>query len=159
MFYLLLKFLHIACVVIFVGNITTGAFWAAHAHKSRDFRLIASTFDGIIRSDRLFTMPGVLGIVVTGIGAALVGGLPILGTGWVLWGIVLFIIAGIAFGRFVAPRQREIAKLAHAADSGEGSWNVYEKAYKDWLFWGLVALIAPVAAMLIMVFKPVLPAF
>lgn len=159
MLYPLLKFLHIACVVIFVGNITTGAFWAAHAHKTRDFRLIASTFDGIIRSDRLFTMPGVLGIVVSGVGAALVGGLSILGTGWILWGIALFIISGIAFGRFVAPRQREIARLTHAADSGEATWNVYEKAYKGWVFWGLVALIAPVAAMLIMVFKPVLPAF
>jgi uncharacterized membrane protein len=159
MFYLLLKFLHIACVVVFVGNITTGAFWAAHAHRSRDFRLIASTFDGIIRSDRLFTMPGVLGLVITGMGAALVADLPILGTGWVLWGIVLFTISGIAFGRFVAPRQREIARLAHAAQSDNASWKDYEKAYKDWVFWGLVALVAPAAAMMVMVLKPSLPAF
>lgn len=159
MFYLALKFLHIASVVIFLGNIVTGAFWGAHAHKSRDFRLIASTFDGIIRSDRLFTMPGVLGIVVSGVAAALVGHLAILGTGWILWGIVLFIVAGIVFGRRVAPLQRDIARLAHAADADEVTWQAYEKLYKGWIFWGLVALIAPVAAMLIMVFKPSLPAF
>jgi uncharacterized membrane protein len=159
MFYLFLKFLHIACVVIFVGNITTGAFWAAHAHRSRDFRLIASTFDGIIRADRLFTIPAVLGLIITGFGAALVADVSILGTGWVLWGIVLVVISGMSFGRFVAPRQREVARLAHSARSEEASWNDYEKAYKDWIFWGLVALIAPVAAMLVMVLKPSLPAF
>jgi uncharacterized membrane protein len=159
MFYLFLKFLHIACVVIFVGNITTGAFWAAHAHRSRDFRLIASTFDGIIRADRLFTMPAVLGLIITGFGAALVADVSILGTGWVLWGIVLVVISGMSFGRFVAPRQREVARLAHSAQSEEASWDDYEKAYKDWIFWGLVALIAPVAAMLVMVLKPSLPAF
>jgi uncharacterized membrane protein len=159
MFYLTLKFLHIVSVIVFLGNIATGAFWGAHAHKSRDFRLIASTFDGIVRSDRLFTVPGVVGIVVSGIAAALVGQLPILGTGWILWGIVLFTIAGIVFGRRIAPLQRDIARLAHAAESDEAPWHAYEKLYKGWVFWGFVALIAPVAAMLIMVFKPSLPAF
>lgn len=53
MLYLALKFLHIVAAIIFVGNITTSAFWAAQAHKSRDLRLIASTFDGIIRAVHL----------------------------------------------------------------------------------------------------------
>ncbi|MEX2125391.1 MAG: DUF2269 family protein [Woeseia sp.] len=65
MSYLLWKFVHIASVILFVGDIATGVFWGAHAHRSRDFRLIASTFDGIIRGDRFFTMPGVIGILVS----------------------------------------------------------------------------------------------
>jgi uncharacterized membrane protein len=81
MSYLILKLLHILSVITFVGNITTGVFWGARTHGTRDLRLIASTFDGISRSDRWFTMPGVIGVLVTGIAAAIVGGLPILGTG------------------------------------------------------------------------------
>lgn len=159
MLYLALKFLHIVAAIIFVGNITTSAFWAAQAHKSRDLHLIASTFDGIIRADRVFTMPAVLGLLVSGIAAALIGGLSIFGTGWILWGIALFIITGMIFGRLVAPVQHAIASLAQGADANEDNWGTYENLYNRWRLWGYVALAVPVAAVAIMVFKPPLPAF
>ena len=159
MSYLLLKFVHVASVILFVGNITTGVFWGMHAHKSRDFNQIASTFEGIIRADRVFTTPGIIGLVVSGIIAAIVGQLSILGTGWILWGIVLLVSAGAVFGRKVAPLQREIVKLARAADSSDTRWQGYEQVYRGWVRWGLVALIAPAVAVLIMVMKPQLPAF
>lgn len=161
MSYLLLKLLHVASVVMFLGNITTGLFWARRAHHSRDFTLISSTFEGIIRSDRLFTGPGVVGILVTGIAAALIAKLPILGTGWIFWPIVLFSISGAAFGLRVAPLQRRIldvaSDVASAADSTDQAWNVYAAHYRQWEFWGLIALITPVAALAIMVLKPPLP--
>lgn len=163
--YLALKFLHIVAAIVFLGNITTVAFWVARAHKNRDFRLIASTFDGIIRADRVFTMPAVLGLVLTGIAAAVIGGLPVFGTGWILWGIVLFIITGMIFGRLVAPVQHEIASLAQGADTNEANeasdanWGTYEQLYNRWRLWGYIALAVPVAAVVIMVFKPALPAF
>lgn len=159
MIYLALKFLHIVAAIIFVGNITTGAFWAAQAHKSRDFHLIASTFDGIIRADRVFTMPAVLGLLVSGIAAALIGGLSIFGTGWILWGIALFILTGAIFGRLVAPVQHRIATFAQGAEGSEANWGKYERLYDRWRLWGYVALAIPVVAVLIMVFKPPLPAF
>ena len=155
MTYLVLKLLHVISVIAFVGNITTGVFWGARAHASRDFRLIASTFEGIIRSDRWFTGPGVMGVLVTGVAAAIVGGLPILGTGWILWGIVLFVVSGAVFGMRVAPLQREIAALAA---SGEANRTAYEKLYQGWALWGLVALLAPLGAVVLMVLKPPLPA-
>jgi uncharacterized membrane protein len=62
MSYELWKPLHIRSVILFLGNITTGLFWATRANKTRDFSQIASTFENIIRSDRLFTIPGVFGI-------------------------------------------------------------------------------------------------
>lgn len=76
--YLWIKLLHVAAVFIFLGNIATGLFWKAHADRSRDPRIIAHTLDGIIRSDRLFTIPGVVLIPIGGIGAAIVAGLPML---------------------------------------------------------------------------------
>jgi hypothetical protein len=64
--YLLVKLLHIAAVIAFLGNIGTGLFWHAHAAGSRDPMLLGSVLDGIIRSDRIFTVPGVIAIVATG---------------------------------------------------------------------------------------------
>lgn len=159
MIYLALKFLHVVAAIVFVGNITTGAFWAAHAHKSRDLRLIGTTFEGIIRADRVFTMPAVLGLLASGIAAALAGGLPIFGTGWILWGIVLFVMTGMIFGRLVAPVQHEIASLAQTADASDATWEKYLRLYNRWRLWGYVALATPVAAVMLMVFKPPLPAF
>jgi uncharacterized membrane protein len=159
MSYLIWKFLHVASVIVFVGNITTGVFWGAYANRSRDFGVIASTFEGIMRSDRVFTMPGVIGIVVSGLVAAIAGGLPILGTGWILWGIVLFVLAGFTFGSRVAPLQRRIAELARKGDTSDESWQAYDQLYRSWARWGWIALLAPVAAVVVMVLKPVLPAF
>ena len=151
------KLLHVASVVVFLGNITTGLFWAAHAHRSRDLRLIASTFEGISRSDRWFTIPGVIGIVVGGVAAAVMGNLPILSTGWIFWPIILFSISGIVFGVWVAPLQRRIVEVARAAESSAKAWDSYQALYKRWEMWGLLALITPAIAMAIMVLKPSLP--
>jgi len=159
MTYLILKVFHVASVVIFLGNITTGLFWARHAHKSRDFKLIASTFDGIIRSDSQFTAIGVIGILLTGFAAAMVAKLPILSTGWIVWPIILFSISGLVFGVRIAPLQRKIFDMARTAGSTDAAWQAYVAQFRRWEFWGLVALLTPVAAMAIMILKPALPGF
>ena len=158
MIYLLLKLLHIASVVVFLGNILTGLFWAAHANRTRDFSVIASTFEGIIRSDRIFTTPGVIGILISGIAAAVLADIPLLGTGWIFWPIVLFSISGAVFGMRIAPLQRSLAALARASENTEESWNRYEELYRKWEVWGLVAIATPAIAMVIMVLKPSIPA-
>jgi len=158
MSYLAWKLLHLAAVVIFLGNITVGVFWAVRAHQTRDLRLIASTFDGIIRSDRWFTIPGVVGIVAGGIGAAVAGQLSILGTGWILWPILLFVLSGLAFG-VLGPLQRRILALANAGDDSSGVWATYDTLYRRWSIWGGFALATPAVAFAIMVTKPSLPAF
>jgi uncharacterized membrane protein len=160
MLYLALKTLHILSVVMFLGNITTGIFWKEHADRSRDPRLIAHALAGIIGSDRLFTMPGVFGVLIGGVGAAIVGHYPLLRTGWILWGIVLFSVSGIAFGAQVAPLQARMLKLIRAgAESGTVDWESYHRLSRDWGFWGAVALLLPLVAMVVMVLKPPLPAF
>src|SRR6185436_16677575 len=114
MLYLALKVLHILAVILFLGNIITGLFWKAHADRSRNPEVIAHTLEGIIRSDRLITIPSVIAIGVAGIIAAIVGKLPILGTGWIFWSTVLFALSGLAFSLQVAPLQVKLADLARA---------------------------------------------
>lgn len=153
--YLALKLVHLAAMVMFLGNIITGVFWKAHADRTRDARIIAHTLEGIIRSDRLFTIPGVGLIVLGGFGAAGVGRLPVLGTGWILWSIVLFSISGIAFMWQVAPLQRRMLEVMRApAAGGDVDWTRYHALSRRWGSWGGVALVTPLVAMALMVFKP-----
>ncbi len=153
--YLALKLLHVASVIAFLGNITTGLFWHAHAARTRDPRLLAHAMDGIIRSDRLFTLPGVMGILASGFAAAIIGKFPILGTGWILWTIVLFSISGLIFMVRVAPLQRQLRALAEAgAQSGTFDYARYHALAVRWEDWGAAALLTPLAGLVLMVLKP-----
>jgi len=153
--YLLLKLLHIAAVIAFLGNIATGLFWHAHAARTRDPGLLAHAMDGIIRSDRLFTVPGVIVIIVSGVAAAIHANLPLLRTDWILWTLVAFSVSGLVFQFRVVPLQRRLRTLAEAgARSGAFDYAMYRNLAVRWEAWGAVALLTPVAGLVLMVLKP-----
>lgn len=151
--YLLFKSVHILAVVIFLGNIITGLFWMIHAHRTRNVGFIHHTMKGIILADRYFTVPGVLIILIGGIVSAIQGGYPILGTGWIFWSIVMFSISGIAFGWKVAPLQQKIHKISDGVDEQHFDWVAYHRLLKGWELWGLMAMVTPLIAMVMMVTK------
>jgi len=153
--YLWLKLIHVLAVVMFIGNVVTGVFWHKHAQKTRDATLLAHTMDGVIRSDRLFTVPGVIVIIASGVLAAMQGGFPLLRTPWILWTIVLFGISGAVFGMRLAPLQRQMRDLAVAgARSGAFDYVAYHRLARQWDFWGVVATGTPLAGLALMVLKP-----
>lgn len=153
--YLVFKLIHIASVIAFLGNITTGLFWHAHAARTRDPRLLFHVMDGIIRSDRWFTLPGVLLIILSGVGAAMLGGYPLMRTPWITISLALFSVSGILFGVRVAPLQKQLRDVARLGlDSGTFDHARYQALARRWEAWGLVALLTPLAAMVLMVLKP-----
>lgn len=160
--YLVFKLIHVAAVIAFLGNITTGLFWHRHAARTRDLRFLAFTMDGIIRSDRIFTIPGVIVITTAGLFGAINGNLPLIRTEWIFWTIILFSISGIAFMSRVAPLQRKLRAMAAAgAAGGEGGgagfdYAAYHAVARQWEAWGAVALIAPLIGMALMILKPTL---
>lgn len=155
--YLWMKGLHIVAVVLFLGNIITGVFWHRHAARTRDPHLLAHTVEGLIRSDRIFTMPGVLVIIATGILAAIQLGLPLLGTGWIAWSLALFAVSGLLFGMQVAPLQRKLLALARAgASKGAFDYGAYRRLAVRWEVMGTIATLTPLAALALMVMKPAL---
>ena len=152
--YLILKLVHLAGVVLFLGNIIVGVFWKNYADRSGNTTVMANTIDGIIAADRIFTIPGILLLLAGGIGAAIVGKYSILGTGWILWALIAFILAGLAFGP-ISRMQRQLSIAAHTGNIDE-----YERLSKGWNFWGSVALLLPIVAFVLMILKPAnLPAF
>jgi uncharacterized membrane protein len=152
--YLMLKSLHIVSVVVFLGNIITGVFWKYHADRAADLRARAQALDGIIASDRLFTLPGVMLIIVTGVAAALLAHIPLLGTAWVAASLALFGLSGMVFSMRVGPLQKKL--LANVRAGIEGNWDqaTYERLSRAWRNWGLVATGAPLIVVFLMVFKP-----
>ena len=153
--YLWLKLIHILAVVMFIGNIVTGVFWHKHAERTRNPRLLAHTMEGVIRSDRLFTIPGVVVILASGIFAAVRGGFPILGTGWILWTLVMFAISGLVFMIRLGPLQRRMQKHAEAgAGSGSFDFDAYHRMSKQWDTWAAVATLTPLIGLGLMVLKP-----
>jgi uncharacterized membrane protein len=110
---------------------------------------------GIIRSDRLFTIPGVVGITASGLVAAVVGRHPILRTEWIAWTLVLFSVSGLLFALRVAPLQRRLRALAEEGARG-GAFDLerYEALARRWELWGAAALLTPVAGLALMVLKP-----
>jgi len=122
------------------------------AEKSKDPEKIAFAFKGIIRADRYFTMPGVTGITLFGIAGAKHGRIPILGTRWILWSIILFIISGVAFMAKLVPLQKKLSALA--SNKEKFNWDDYYKLAKQWDIWGSLATITPWIAVILMVIKP-----
>jgi uncharacterized membrane protein len=154
--YLGLKLIHVLAVVLFLGNITTGIFWKANADRTRDPRIIANMLEGIIQADRIFTMPPIILLLIGGIGAAIAGNYPILGTGWIFWSILLFTVSGIAFMAHVSPSQRKMLALVRGSETSL-DWPAYRALSHRWELWGAVALITPAIAAVLMVMKPAIP--
>ncbi|HEY5093710.1 MAG TPA: DUF2269 domain-containing protein [Candidatus Eremiobacteraceae bacterium] len=157
--YLWFKLIHVAAVIVFLGNISLGVFWKDAADRTRDPRIMAHTLRSIIVADRWFTIPSVIVLLAGGIATAIAEHIPILATGWILWSIILFIISGIAFGPIArAQRAMEVA-ASEAVKTGALDEARYKRLSANWNVWGMIALLAPVVAVCLMVLKPHLPAF
>ena len=152
MVYIILVLIHIMAVIIFLGNITITPFWKLQAEKTKDRLNVLNTWEGIIRADRFFTMPGVIILLIFGIGAALHGGFNLINTGWIFWSIIMYIISGVAFMAKVVPIQKKIVALVK--DEAKFGWDEYSKLTKHWDVWSSLATITPWIAVILMVLKP-----
>ena len=154
MYYNYLKLIHLIAVMIFLGNIVTGLFWMSIAVRTKDLKIIHFAMKGIIKADRYFTIPGVLIITAGGFLAAINGHVPILRTGWILWSIIMFSISGLAFAFKVAPLQKQLYNLTlNQEQTADFNWAGFKKIYVKWDIWGLIALLTPLVAFVMMVLK------
>jgi uncharacterized membrane protein len=155
--YLILKTIHILSVVLFLGNIITGIFWKGRADATDDPRLQAHAMAGIIRSDAWFTIPSVLVIIASGVALASMAGLPLIGTRWIALSLLAFGASGILFVAYLGPAQKRLLNMAHEAEAGpDGGWPspAYKRLSLRWEVVGIIAIILPLAALALMVFKP-----
>ncbi|MFN8546527.1 MAG: DUF2269 family protein [Candidatus Eisenbacteria bacterium] len=148
--YSIMKLVHLAAVALFLGNVVLGIFWKAHADRSKDPRIIAHTLEGIIRSDRMFTMPAILVLLIGGFGAQGMGGYPIR-LPWIFWSIILLSFSGAVFMGSVVPTQKKMLSLARSASF---DWAGYQKLSAQWNRFSFVATLTLWIAFGLMVLKP-----
>jgi uncharacterized membrane protein len=154
MSYSVLKLLHVAAVIIFLGNIITGHFWMHIAMKSKDLKIIRHSILGVIKSDRIFTIPGVVFILAGGLLAALNGSIPLLRTGWIFWSIILFALSGVIFSTRLSAFQRKIYELSLRDDTvTDLEWHTLKTVYVKWKTWGFIAISLPLTALAMMILK------
>ena len=153
------RLFHVLAVVLFLGNLITGLFWTAHATRTRNPAVITHTFAGIRRADRWFTVPGALGILVGGIAAAIRIEQPIFETGWIVWAIALLGIAAVVLATVRFGLQRDLQELTSTGTTDEMSWKEYDLLYGYWRTWTLIVIAVPLLAVILMVYRPPLPAF
>src|SRR3990172_12792135 len=77
--YLVLRFLHIASTIVFIGGIFARQLVRALAEKTEDVRIFAALSQAAGRIENVLIIPGNLAVIVFGLILALVTGAPILG--------------------------------------------------------------------------------
>jgi len=153
--YLALKALHILGVTLFLGNIIITGWWKVMADRSGDYRVIAFAQRQVTLTDYVFTFGGVLLILATGIGNAVLHDMDYTQITWLVWGNMLFIASGIIWVVALIPIQIKQAKMAHEFGSSQSIPDEYWKLGKQWIIYGTIATVLPLMNIYWMVFKPV----
>jgi uncharacterized membrane protein len=152
--YLAFKVIHLLGVVLFLGNIIVTAVWKALADQTREPRTIAYAQRLVTVTDWIFTLSGVVLILVGGYGMVASAGLYPLGQTWLVWGQGLFIASAIIWVLFLIPTQIAQARMARVFAQGGPIPESYWRLGRRWAIWGTIATLLPLANLYFMVFKP-----
>jgi hypothetical protein len=102
----------------------------------------------------VFTIPAVFAILTAGILAAFLGNISVLRTGWIVWSIILFSLSGVIFSTRLSVMLRKMLELiSYEETNSEQQWTSLERLYKQWNTWALIAILMPVAALVMMILK------
>jgi uncharacterized membrane protein len=99
------------------------------------------------------TVWGVILTMVGGYGLASQGQFD-LTQGWLLWAQLCFVAAGLIWMGLIVPIQVKSARLARQFSDGPVP-DEYKSLSRKWIFWGLVSTVPLLAALWLMIARPV----
>lgn len=148
-----LLFLHIFGVVIFLGNIATAAFWKVRADIKKDPKWIHHTVKNVMLADFIFTLPGLILIIASGVLMSVQAGYSMDAFNWLTLSIFLFVLTGVLWLAILIPVQRSM--IRHSARSIENGIisTAYRKVSRYWAMVGIAATLLPVVILYLMVTK------
>ena len=117
-------FLHIAGAVVFLGNIVVTAAWMLMAERSRSLHVIHFSAKAVIRADLLFTLPGVLLILLNGFAMVLArwGGWGAFHeVSWISLALALFTMSGVVWVGILIPVQHRMAVFSRPVNLRGGA--------------------------------------
>jgi len=152
--YATMVFLHTVGTVSFLGNIIVSAMWMAQARRTQNVVVLHFAVRSVMRADRLFTLPGIVLILVTGL-LTVTKSDEFPRVAWAELAMVLFILSGVIWaGVMVRLQKRMIRMTAEAVESGGGLDKSIQLVVRRWTMWGGIATLLPFVALALMIFKP-----
>ncbi len=146
--------IHIVSAVVFIGNIITAAYWKVRADRSGNLDIIAMTTQGLLRADYMFTLPGIVGLLVTGIALVGITDWARFQEPWLSLSFILLIVTGIIWAAILLPLQRRMARLAQLGAASGTPDPDYRRASKRWAMFSGIATLLPLVTLFLMVLKP-----
>ncbi len=151
--YLWLKLIHIAGVVLFLGNIIVTGWWKVAADFTRNPQIIAFAQKQVTLTDYVFTFGGVIILLAAGMANIGIHHISI-STYWVKNAFNLFTLSGLIWLIVLIPIQFKQAKMAKIfAETGDIPMQ-YWRLCTRWYVFGVIATILPLINLYWMVFKP-----
>lgn len=151
--YLIVKWVHVLSSTILFGTGIGSAFYMLSACLSRDPRIAHFVARYVVIADWLFTATAVVVQPLTGFWLAHLAGFP-LGSRWILWSIVLYLVAGACWLPVVYIQMR-MRDMARAAAAGHGALPAgYWRLFRIWFALGIPAFASLVVVFWLMVAKP-----
>ena len=150
-------FLHIAGAVVFLGNIIVTGAWMLMAERTRNTSVIHFSAKAVVRADLLFTLPGVLLIVMNGVIMVVAhwGGWDAFHQlSWITLALALFIASGIIWVGILIPVQHRMAVFSDPTDYPDSLPPSFFSAVRLWYIWGAIAIALPIVSLYLMVNKP-----
>ena len=155
MTYLVVKWLHILSSTLLFGTGLGSAFYMFFASRTRDARVVATVVKHVVLADWVFTTPAIILQPVTGFYLMHLAGYP-LSSPWILWSVVLYLVAGAAWLPVVWMQIRMRDLAAMAATTGTSLPQSYWRFLQVWVALGVVAFLSLVVVFFFMVAKPAL---
>jgi uncharacterized membrane protein len=147
------RMMHLLGAVMFLGNILVTAVWASLARRNRDPEAARFCVHGIVLTDAVFTLPGVMLLFING---------SILGTAWfkahapwIFVSMGLFAVTGIVWGAVLVPLQKKLLRLVDAMPRGGALPPEFDVLFAKWFRWGGIATLLPLVTFVLMVIRPV----
>ena len=150
-------FLHIGGAVVFLGNIIVTGGWMLMAERTRNVHVIHFSAKAVIRADLLFTLPGVLLVLMNGLAMVFDrwGGRDVIyQLSWISAALWLFTASGIIWVGILIPAQHRMVVFSDPLAHPDSLPSQFSSALRRWYFWGALAIALPICSLYLMVTKP-----
>ncbi len=146
------RMMHLLGAVLFLGNILVTAVWASLARRHREPEVVRFCVRGIVLTDAVFTLPGVMLLFLNGgmLGTAWFKA----GAPWIIVSVILFTITGIVWGAVLVPVQKRLLRVVDAMPPSGPVPPEYDAAFAKWFRWGGIATLLPLVTFVLMVTRP-----
>jgi uncharacterized membrane protein len=151
--YLAIKWVHIVSSTLLFGTGLGSAFYMFFASRTRDPHVIAVVVKYVVIADWLFTTPTIILQPASGLYLVQKAGFDLSST-WLLWSILLYLLAGAAWLPVVWMQIRMRDMAQDAASRQVAIPERYWRFLRAWVALGCVAFVALVVVFYLMVVKP-----